>query len=51
MDEMKETQGSRPEESGYRPRPAWQVWMARAALVFMILFVIYQVLSIATGGF
>ena len=51
MDEMKDTQETTPEESGYTPRPAWQVWMARIGLVFMILFVIYQILSIATGGF
>ena len=49
MDEMKENQI--PEEnSGYTPRPAWQVWMARVGLVFMILFVIYQILAIAMGG-
>lgn len=39
-----------PEEEGYVPRPAWQVWGARVALVLFILFVIYQILSIATGG-
>ena len=49
MDEMKENQI--PEENnGYIPRPAWQVWMARVGLVFMILFVIYQILAIAMGG-
>ena len=49
MDEMKENQI--PEENnGYTPRPAWQVWMARVGLVFMILFVIYQILAIAMGG-
>ena len=48
MDEMKENQDF--EEQGYVPRPAWQVWMARVGLVFMILFVIYQILTIATGG-
>ena len=34
----------------YLPRPRWQVWTARAALVLFILFVIYQLLAIATGG-
>ena len=48
MDERMEN--LEPEEQGYVPRPVWQVWAARIALVFMILFVIYQILSIATGG-
>ena len=48
MDEMKDNQDSR--EDRYVPRPMWQVWMARVGLVFMILFVIYQILSIAMGG-
>ena len=48
MDEMREKPES--QEEGYTPRPAYQVWMARVGLVFMILFVIYQILSIATGG-
>ena len=46
MDEMNE----KSPDQGYTPRPAYQVWMARVGLVFMILFVIYQILSIATGG-
>lgn len=51
MDEMKENQVPNEENQGYVPRPAWQVWMARVGLVFMILFVIYQILTIAMGGF
>ena len=50
MDERKENQIPEPENEGYIPRPAGQVWMARIGLVFMILFVIYQILTIATGG-
>ena len=46
MDEMKDEKG----QEGYLPRPVWQVWMARIGLVLMILFVIYQILTIATGG-
>ena len=48
MDERMEN--PEQEEQGYVPRPAWQVWAARVALVFVILFVLYQILSIATGG-
>lgn len=50
MDEMKETAKQTPEEEGYKPRPVWQVWAARVALVLVILVVVYQFLSIATGG-
>ena len=50
MDEMKENQVPEAETEGYTPRPGYQVWMARVGLVFMILFVIYQILTIATGG-
>ena len=50
MDEMKENQHPEEENQGHTPRPAYQVWMARAGLVFMILFVIYQLISIAMGG-
>ena len=39
------------EEESYVPRPQWQVRMARVGLVLFILFVIYQVLTIAFGGF
>ena len=50
MDEMKENRLPEEENQPYTPRPMWQVWMARVGLVFMILFVIYQILTIATGG-
>ena len=39
-----------PEQEGYVPRPAWQVWAARVGLVIAICFVILQILQIATGG-
>ena len=50
MDEMKENPLSEEENQGFTPRPAHQVWLARIGLVLVILFVIYQLLSIATGG-
>ena len=34
----------------YVPRPAWQVWGARIGLVVFLIFVAYQILSIARGG-
>ena len=50
MKENRETENIQP-ETGYVPRPAWQVWAARVGLVFFIIFVIYQLLQIAGGGF
>lgn len=37
-------------EDAYVPRPTWQVWGARVGLVLFILFVIWQLVQIATGG-
>lgn len=36
-------------QEGYTPRPAWRVWSARVGLVIFILFVIWQLVSIANG--
>ena len=38
------------ETSAYVPRPAWQVWLARVALVLFLIIVIGQALRIARGG-
>lgn len=50
MDEMKENRLPEEENQGYTPRPAREVWLARIGVVFMILFVIYQLITIAMGG-
>jgi len=34
----------------YVPRPAWQVWGARIALVLFILMILLYYLKIARGG-
>ena len=34
----------------YTERPTWQLWLARIGLVIFILFVLWQVFHIATGG-
>ena len=39
-----------PETEVYTERPTWQVWLARIGLVIFILFVLYQIFHIATGG-
>ena len=53
MDENmeKQPQEAAEEATGYVPRPAWQVWCARVALVIFIIIVIGQALRIARGGF
>ncbi len=50
MDENKKNQLPEDENTGYTPRPLWQVWMARVALVLFIIIVIGQILRIARGG-
>ena len=48
----KQPQEAAAEETiGYVPRPGWQVWLARVALVLFIIIVIGQALRIARGGF
>ena len=39
------------EETGYSPRPAWQVWGARVTLVVFIALLIVYYVNIAGGGF
>ena len=38
------------EETPYEPRPAWQVWGARIALVVFVVLVIMYYINIARGG-
>ena len=38
------------EESGYTPRPAWQVWAARIGLVVFIGFLIMYYVNVFGGG-
>ena len=39
-----------PEKEGYVPRPAWQVWLARIALIIFILVLISYYLNLFWGG-
>lgn len=53
--EQNESQTSQqtPEQTkdqGYTPRPAWQVWAARGAVVVFLVLVAIQILTIARGG-
>ena len=49
MDEER-MDGQLPEEEGYVPRPRWQVWSARIALVVFILILIAYYLNLFRGG-
>ena len=39
------------EETGYTPRPAWQVWTARIGLVLFLLVIAMYYINILRGGF
>ena len=39
-----------PEKDVYVPRPAWQVWGARVALVLFIAVILLYMIKIARGG-
>lgn len=51
MEDERKPLESETEEIPYEPRPLWQVWAARAGLVLFLIFVVYQILTIAFGGF
>ena len=50
MDEQRKEELQETQQSGYIPRPSWQVWGARIGLaVFLILLVLYY-LNVFRGG-
>ena len=49
MEEILDNQEQEIRE-GYKPRPKWQVWMARIGVVIMIIAVILYYYHIASGG-
>ena len=50
MDEQRKDERNETQETGYVPRPAWQVWAARIGLVVFIGIVIVQILQLAGIG-
>ena len=50
MENQPKNEAAEEEKSYYVPRPAWQVWLARVALVLFVIIVIGQILRIARGG-
>ena len=43
-------QDQQPETPVYIPRPKWQVWGARIALVLFILLIIMYYINVSRGG-
>ena len=50
MDEQRKDEMKEMQETGYTPRPAWQVWAARIGLVIFIIFLVMYYLNILRGG-
>ena len=50
MEKQPQKEAAEEERVGYVPRPAWQVWLARVALVLFIIIVFGQMYRIARGG-
>ena len=49
MDEKEFPEEEQPQEEGYKPRPAWQVWAARVGLVLFIIVLICEYLRAFLG--
>ena len=50
MDELRSEEIQEAKETGYAPRPAWQVWAARIGLVVFVIFLVMYYLNILRGG-
>ena len=50
MDEQQNTELPQEEESGYVPRPQWQVWVARIGLVLFLIVVALYYVNLFRGG-
>ena len=50
MEKQPQEETAENETVGYVPRPAWQVWLARIALVLFLIIVFGQIYRIARGG-
>ena len=50
MDEQRNEEIMEKEETGYTPRPAWQVWAARIGLAVFLAFLVMYYINIFRGG-
>ena len=50
MDEQRNENREQAPESGYTPRPTWQVWAARIGLAVFLIFLVMYYINILRGG-
>ena len=50
MDEQRKEEIVEKEETGYTPRPVWQVWAARIGLLIFLIFLAMYYTNILRGG-
>lgn len=50
MDELQQDPLPEEEETGYTPRPRWQVWAARIGLVLFLLVITMYYINLFRGG-
>ena len=50
MDEQRKDERTETQNTGYTPRPAWQVWAARIGLAVFIAFLVMYYLNVFRGG-
>ena len=50
MDEQRSNEIKEQPETGYSPRPAWQIWAARIGLAVFLLFLVMYYIMILRGG-
>ena len=50
MDDQRHDEYIEKEETGYSPRPAWQVWAARIGLGIFLAFLVMYYINIFRGG-
>ena len=50
MDEQRKEELHETQDSGYTPRPAWQIWAARIGLAVFLAFLVMYYLNVFRGG-
>ena len=48
--EQQNNENVEKQETGYTPRPTWQVWAARIGLAVFLAFLVMYYLNILRGG-
>ena len=48
--EVQEPMIEQQPQQGYKPRPSWQVWLARIGLVVFLLFLVIYYATMFLGG-